>query len=307
MLESLEDQIARLAIDLGRPSRPRRIRRLGGGVLTTMHAFDLGRGPDRLALVLRRYRPGPDWRDVLAGLLRTLAVLEAEGIPAPRPVWSDLDGAMFGVPAVVLTRFRGAPIGEPVDPSRWAAQLGQALARIHAVPVAKYDLSYLPPPLEVAHAFLERASSPSAHVVANPFAVRVIDELGRLGRELELSPAVFAHGDFWPGQSIWWRGRLQGVVDWDFPRLDDPGIDVGYCRMDIALLTGPAVSDMFLRAYEEATGASLRNRRFWDLIAAFQALERPGGWHRQGFAGLGRPDLHGGLVANKLRLFVEHA
>jgi aminoglycoside phosphotransferase (APT) family kinase protein len=199
---------------------------------------------------------------------------------------------------------RGGPIGRPFDPIRWAQQLGALLARIHALPTEKYDVSYLPPAFEVAPAFLDRALAPTREVAAHPLADVVLTGLRRLRDTLKLKGPVFTHGDFWPGQAIWWRGQLQGIVDWDFPRLDDPGIDIGYCRMDIAMMTNPTVADEFLHAYEAATAESLRNLRFWDLLAAYQAMEHPGRWHRQGFTGIGRPDLHGVTLERKLARFV---
>lgn len=242
---------------------------------------------------------------VLSGLLRTLAVLESEGIAAPRVLWSDPDGSSFGVPAVVLTRFRGATTGRPSDPVSWARQLGATLARIHAIPISNYDFSYLPPSLEVAPAFLERAMAPTPAVARHALAGVVLDGLRQLRDGLALERPTFTHGDFWPGQSIWWRGRLEGVVDWDFPRLDDPGIDIGYCRMDIAIIANLTVADEFLRAYEGAAVRTVTNLRFWDLIAAYQAMEHPGRWHRQGLIGMSRPDLQGAQLERKLARFVK--
>lgn len=242
---------------------------------------------------------------VQSGLLRTLAVLESEGIAAPRVFWSDPEGSTFGVPAVVLTRFRGATVGRPSDPVSWARQLGAALARIHAIPISRHDFSYLPPAFEVAPAFLERAMAPTDAVARHPLAGVVLQGLRQLRDGLVLERPTFTHGDFWPGQSIWWRGRLQGIVDWDFPRLDDPGIDVGYCRMDIAIIANSTVADEFLRAYEGTAMGTVTNLRFWDLMAAYQAMEHPGRWHRQGFMGMGRPDLQGAQLERKLAQFVK--
>jgi aminoglycoside phosphotransferase (APT) family kinase protein len=306
-MKTLEYQLSRIATELRPTSKPFRVRRLGGGVLTTMHAFDLVSDRHVMRLVLRRYRPGEEWRNVMLGMLRTLAILEAEGIPAPRALWSDADGDLFGVPAVVLTRLRGAPTGLPGDSLRWARQMGDHLARIHALPTTKYDLSYLPPAFEVASTLLDRAYAPTPAVAAHPLARSVLPRLRELGAALELGPPAFTHGDFWPGQAIWWRGHLEGIVDWDFARLDDAGIDIGYCRMDIAIMTSPAVADEFLRAYEKSRGESVMNLRFWDLIAAYQAMEHAGTWHRQGFTGIGRPDLHGTVLERKLADFIGAA
>src|SRR5262245_58592476 len=111
-----------------------RARRLPRGIAQGMHAFALI-APDgsRSRLVLRRY-PAEKVRrrpDVAAREHRTLELLRDLGLPAPRPVWLDPDGAVFGSAALVMARIPGRALVAPRDPADWSAQLAAALATIH--------------------------------------------------------------------------------------------------------------------------------------------------------------------------------
>ena len=304
--DGLSAGLQRVCDEIFPGSRPSGTRRLTGGHLTRMDAFRIAGAADGPALVLRRYRAEPFWREVMEGCERTLAFAAGHGLPVPRVVWSDPVGRLFGTPAMVLTLIPGAPLGNPPDPIGWAAQMGTVLSAIHSVPVGPEDLPHLPPPFEVAPMFLKRAlEEPRPEITSHPLARLVLPALRRLAGRLVEARSVFVHGDFWPGQVIWRRGRLEGVVDWDFPRLDDPGVDLGYCRLDISLMAGPEAAASFLTAYTRAAGAPPALMPLWDLIAAFQAMERPGMWHREGFAGIGRPELHGEEVEERLAEFVD--
>jgi aminoglycoside phosphotransferase (APT) family kinase protein len=120
------------------------------------------------------------------------------------------------------------------------------------------------------------------------------------------TPAVLVHGDYWSGNTLWHRGRLTGVVDWGEARLDEAGADVGYCRMDLALLTPGDAPDAFLRAYEAAAGGQLPDVFFWDLCGAVPALPDPERW-LPGYHDLGRTDLTPEAMRARLDAFVAAA
>jgi aminoglycoside phosphotransferase (APT) family kinase protein len=76
---------------------------------------------------------------------------------------------------------------------------------------------------------------------------------------------VLTHDDYWPGNSVWQRGRLSGIVDWSTAEFGDPRTDVAQCRVDLTMMYGPGWADEFARCYVEAGGASMRDLWFWDL------------------------------------------
>lgn len=72
---------------------------------------------------------------------------------------------------------------------------------------------------------------------------------------------------------LWQDGALTGVVDWSGASLAPRGFDVGWCRLDLALLHGPntTAADTFSAAYLNASGAPPPDMALWDLYT----LARP--------------------------------
>jgi len=288
-------------------SRAARVRRLRGGISSGMHAFDLLEPSGaRRALVLRRYG---DWAvthdsGVAERAWRTLGALERIGMLAPRPVWFDGGGEVFGTPAYVMTRVPGRGELCPRDRRGWLRQLAEALAALHRTATAGLDLSFLPAP----DADLDQQSGTAApeKLAAHPDGAAVLAALhGWRPHLLPVAP-VLNHGDYWPGNTLWRRGRLTAVIDWDDAALGPPGADVGYCRTDLALVAGGDAPDIFLEAYEAAAGYRIPQLFFWDLAGAKRALPDPAPWVTA-YHDLGRTDLTLEQVRDRLRAFIAGA
>jgi aminoglycoside phosphotransferase (APT) family kinase protein len=73
------------------------------------------------------------------------------------------------------------------------------------------------------------------------------------------------HGDFQHFNLLWARGRLTGVVDWSVASLGPPEIDVGHCRLNLAVLFSADRAERFRLAYGAETGRS--TDPWWDLHA----------------------------------------
>jgi aminoglycoside phosphotransferase (APT) family kinase protein len=114
------------------------------------------------------------------------------------------------------------------------------------------------------------------------------------------------HDDFWPGNTIWSRQRLTGVVDWGEAKIGDPRLDVGQCRVDLAMMLGPDAADAFLRAYAATTGDELSSMWFWDLYSARGALPAIHYW-LDGYHDLGLTDLTLTAMRQRLEDFVKRA
>ena len=214
-------------------------------------------------------------------------------------------GRSLAHPALVMTRLTGRPLVDPRHLPAWVGQLGRSLAALHAVPRERFaglPLDAGPPVAsnirwEGLDALMAGSPTSSGAVVA---AAQVRPPGGRLAE-----PCLI-HWDFWPGNTLWVRGRLTGIVDWSTARIGQPEYDVGYCRLDISLSVGAEVAGEFLVAYRGASGRSLENQWLWDLQAASRPLPDPSVWI-PAWEGLGRRDLTPGLIRERLRAFIESA
>lgn len=289
------------AVSLG--SRVVRVRTLGGGLMALTHALDIvtARG-DRVPLVLRRSRSkalGPETAEREFRLLDRLFELR---LPVPEPIWF---GSVDGLPTVVMARVPGRPLLQPKDPKSWATQLARAQAAIHEV--TPEQLGDVRRPAEFgADPDLRWDRWREAMAGSGLLTSRVEAAMARVSPEVRASPACLIHGDYWAGNTIWTRGRLRAVVDWEDAGLGSRGYDVAYCRLDIALSVGSRAADEFLASYREASGFPIDGQWFWDLLAADRPMPDPAVWIPAWWA-LGHRSLTPRLVRRRLRAFIERA
>jgi aminoglycoside phosphotransferase (APT) family kinase protein len=299
--------LARMAEAIAPGSRVSHLKRLGGGLGAAMERFDLDvpdGGPRRL--VLRRYPRAAMEEDpeIATRAWRTLGALEELGISAPRPVWENLSGEIFATPAYVMTHLPGHSRLLPRDPDRWLAELARALARLHRTPLDGVDLSFLRGPEETLsrrYPWVMREE-----IRTHPQGAAVQRALAAWWPRLVRTSPVLCHNDFWAGNTLWQRGRVTAIVDWDDARIAWPGLDVGYCRMDLAIQRDLEATDTFLHAYEAAAGAPVRQLHFWDLLGAAQALPDIERW-LPGFHDLGLTHLTPVEVNRRLSRFIDDA
>jgi Ser/Thr protein kinase RdoA (MazF antagonist) len=76
---------------------------------------------------------------------------------------------------------------------------------------------------------------------------------------------TFIHRDFHPGNVLWSRGWVTGVVDWAGSCRGPIGCDLAHCRANLRELSGPDAGDDFIAAYESATGETLHP--FWVMAS----------------------------------------
>lgn len=223
--------------------RVRRWSVLRGGTSSAMYSVEF---EGMIPLVLRCYvRPElneeePDLAHREAAALRTA---EDIALPTPQLVAVDPTGADAAVPAVLMSRLPGRLVWDPTSPKRWLERLASVLPVIHEAgevdpAVGRYfnhqQRSYEPPQWAQDRGVWEQA----IEVFHGP----VLDE-----------ERCFIHRDFHPGNVLWHRGSVTGVVDWQSSCVGPPSVDVAHCRANL-LLSAPELTEEFTGAAERATG-----------------------------------------------------
>ena len=225
-----------------------------GGITSTVHrlAVRLRDGTSR-QVVLKRYTD-PDWGEVQAMVeneATALVAVEATEVPAPRLLGASSDGAgTEGVPSLLMTRAPGRVWLTPDDPDDWIRQLATVLPSLHA---GAADVG--PPVLRDPDAITVPASARRPDVWAA--ARRVLATQPPPGDE------VLVHGDFQHFNVLWSRGRLSALVDWSSAQIAPPDVDVGHCRLNLAVLYSVEAAERFRRAYESQAGR--RIEPWWDV------------------------------------------
>jgi aminoglycoside phosphotransferase (APT) family kinase protein len=241
---------------LGRGARVVGWRRLTGGLTSSVHRLTVEQKGRRRTYVLRRWAPGGEHAAWVAGAVAretaVLAALEGRDVPAPRVIGSTTDAAHAG-PAVLMTRVPGHVHLMPRDRERWLSQMARTLARIHALDVdAKPFEPWLDP----------RRLSPPPDALRPDLWREAIE---RVSEERPPAPLCFIHRDYQHFNLLWSRERLTGVVDWGEACIGPPDVDVGHCRLNLALLFSADVAESFRRMYEAEAGR--RVDPWWDVHA----------------------------------------
>lgn len=207
---------------------------------------------------------------------RVLRALGGLGGLAPLPLGADLDGRWSQYPTSLVSWLDGQVDITPGDPKTWAAELGRALASVHAVPAERLA--------ELPSVFDRRGGS--EELLAGPLEA----EVQARWSEVVGSPAVLTHGDYWSGNVVWRDDKLTGIVDWSGGSRGPRGYDLGWCRLDLVLLFEEQVADDFLAAYEAKAGHAVDEIRLWDCWAAARSYDAVGSWVPN-YLPLGRADL----------------
>jgi len=220
---------------------------LRGGMSSAMYSLEFG---DRAGagLVLRCYvRPelNEEEPDLAAREAAALVVAATAASPTPELVAVDPMGDDVGVPALLMTLLPGQVVWDPKGPMRWLARLAAVLPDIHGTTVTEPGVgeyfnyepnSYAPP---------EWAGEPKVWG-------RAVDIFNGPIREECRS---FIHRDFHPGNVLWRRGRVSGVVDWQSACVGPPSIDIAHCRANL-LRYAPDLAEIYTRLAEESTERS---------------------------------------------------
>ncbi|HET8608708.1 MAG TPA: phosphotransferase family protein, partial [Burkholderiales bacterium] len=210
-----------------------------------------------------------------------LQAAHAAGVKVPAPLWcSRLGGDEF----FIMDYVDGVAAGHRVarderlvpDRRRLAEQLGENLARIHAmgVPVAGLDFLELPshsPAGEFVATFRAHLDALVDPHPAIEWGLRWC-ELNRPRQEA----VTFIHHDYRTGNYIVRDGALAAVLDWEFAGYGDPLEDIGWFFARCwrfgrpeNIAGGIGAADDFLRGYERASGKAVDRAaiRYWEVAA----------------------------------------
>jgi aminoglycoside phosphotransferase (APT) family kinase protein len=193
-----------------------------------------------------------------------LRLLEGGGLPTPRALAVDPDGAAAGAPAVLMTRLPGRIEWDPPLVERFLRALAEPLPAVHAtaIPASVWVPEYRPYRLEM-HRAPAWAARPDVWL-------RAIEALEGAPPE---SDHVFIHRDYHPGNVLWLGGRVTGLVDWVNASVGSPWADIGHCRVNIASELGQEAADRFLALYRSVSGRSDDYHPYWDVTAAIGGLD----------------------------------
>ncbi|MBM3950175.1 MAG: phosphotransferase family protein [Rhodospirillales bacterium] len=208
----------------------------------------------------------------------------AAGVRVPEPLWLCADAAVLGRSFFIMRRVEGEALGHRLVKTAaehgfgdaLAAELGEELAKIHAVPFAAPELSFLAAPSRAPG--LDRVMTYRDFLDDLPDPAPAVEwGLAWLERHAQpQGPLALCHRDFRTGNYLVADGRLAAVLDWEFAGIGDPDEDLGWFLAkcwrfgQVAREAGGIGSrDAFLAAYERRAGRTVDRTRlgYWETMA----------------------------------------
>jgi len=252
---------------LGQPVEDLRL--LPGGASQETWSLDArdDDGHRRSLIARRRVRPPVVPPVPEAALLRAAA---GAGVPVPTVVLDE--------PYLVVERVEGE--GNPrrlLRDERWeavrprlAAQCGEALARIHQIPVTAVPGLPEPDPVGSWRDMLDSSGHPHP---AFELALRWLEE-----RRPPPAGRAVVHGDFRNGNIIVGPDGLRAVIDWELAHIGDPLSDLAWLCLKAwrfgfpAPVGGFGETDDLVAAYEAAGGVEVDRHalRWWEVQATLR-------------------------------------
>ena len=270
------------------------------------------RGDERF--VLRRPpRPPlpPSAHDVLREA-RLLTALGGADVRTPTVLATCADESVLGVPFYVMEYVDGtvittaipAPLDTPEERRRIADELVDALAEVHAVDWRACGLEGFGKPTGYLERQLRRFNGLWEHNKTRevPVVQEVADWLAaHLPQSTE---ATVVHGDYRLGNTMVANhapARLIAIFDWELATIGDPLADVGYMTItyaqaddptgtifdlsSVTRLDGFPTRDELVVRYEQRTGRSISDLRWYQALAMWKAAVFMEGNYKRSLAG----------------------
>ena len=250
------------------------------GTSARLDAIDVLLDGKRVQLVLRRFTD-KQWLkvepDLVAHEAAALAWASNANLKVPTLVAFDSDGEHSGTPATLTTKLPGLTQLRPGDITAWLTEMAAAAVEIHRLDADGFPWTYgrfnVDEQLEVP--------GWSREPDAWHRAIEIVSSQPPKSRE------CFIHRDFHPNNLLWLDGKVSGVVDWVNACKGPVGIDVAWCRHNLANLYNVGVADEFLDLYTKAADFEFNYDPYWDLMTVVELLPGPltmyGGWVAEGF------------------------
>jgi len=252
-------------------------RPLAGGVSAEVTALEFAH-PDGRAetLVLRRHGAADLARDpdIAAHEVRLLQLLQAAGVPAPRPLHLDESGTILPTPFLLQSFVDGDTEDVPAELDDHMRQLAEALAAIHRVPAPPF----LPRQEAQAAALIAMARPGPPGPDESLAESRLRTALAAAWPPPRRNPPALLHGDVWPGNLLWRGGRLQAVIDWEDAATGDPLADLANARLELFIARGGDAMAALIRHYLAVSAIDTAALPLWELWAALRPIADLPGW-----------------------------
>ncbi len=83
---------------------------------------------------------------------------------------------------------------------------------------------------------------------------------------------VLLHGDFWPGNILWTKDEISGVLDWEYAAIGDPVSDLAVASLELKYDYGKRGVDRFLDLYSKNFSIDQTRFSLWLIYVSASTL-----------------------------------
>jgi aminoglycoside phosphotransferase (APT) family kinase protein len=273
--------------------------------------FLVRRGEERFVLRRPPRPPLPPSAHDMLREARILTAVEDTPVRAPRVLAVCDDESILGVPFYVMEEMEGEVIttelppalDEPEQRAAVGRELIEALADIHDVDWRTVGLEGFGKPSGYLERQLRRFTGLWEHNRTRDLP-RVQEVAEWLQANLpESPPATIVHGDYRLGNTMFAGeapARLVAIFDWEMGTIGDPLADLGYLTVnwierddpdfmfrtrEVTRREGFQTRDELLALYEERTGRSMSDLRWYQALALWKTAVFMEGNYKRSLAG----------------------
>lgn len=261
------------------------VQQLKGSTSSTLHRISLRSGQMVNHYVVRQF-DNSEWLkeepDLAHHEAECLRMAGKSGVVSPNLITYDEKGDECGCPTILMTCLDGEVVLKPDRMDDWLHNLAEALVGIHGIDARNFPYQY--------HSYNDILSFevPDWTNVSTSWK-RAIN---LLKGPHPGSAECFIHRDYHPANVLWKNGKVSGVVDWVNGCKGPRGVDVGHCRVNLAMLYGVEAADGFLKEYRKLAWSQFTYEPYWDILSVADMLDGPPvvypGWKAFGVTGLTR-------------------
>jgi aminoglycoside phosphotransferase (APT) family kinase protein len=273
--------------------------------------FLVRRGDERFVLRRPPRPPLPPSAHDMLREARILTAVQDTPVRVPRVLAVCEDDSVLGLPFYVMEEMQGTVIttelppalDEPEQRAAIGRELIDALVEIHAVDWRAVGLDDFGKPSGYLERQLRRFNGLWEHNRTRE--VPRVQEVGEwLAESLpESPPATIVHGDYRLGNTMYADekpARLLAVFDWEMGTIGDPLADLGYLTVnwverddpeymfrtrEVTRKEGFQTRDELLAYYEERTGRSISDLRWYQALALWKTAVFMEGNYKRSLAG----------------------
>lgn len=257
--------------------------RLKGSTSTILHHVTLLIEEKEVDVVIRQFN-NQAWLaeepDLVKHEAKSLIKAEEVNIDTPKLIAFDETGEKCGMPAILMTKLAGHVELKPRHFQQWTNELAHKLILIHNVSGDHFEWTYF------TYNDLQTWQLPNWSKYPNVWRILLKVAQGPAPKVKQ----CFIHRDYHPTNVLWQDGQISGMVDWVNACRGPAGVDVGHCRVNLAMLYDVQTADAFLHAYIKQAGPDFSYQLYWDIVALIDILFGPPtvypGWAAFGVTGL---------------------